>query len=79
MASPCICRNLHLAGKDQFTEQVFIDGSDIPVIFYVFIPIPPQAPTPASAPGSLGRYTDENLQKATKLALKLFVKGQEHG
>ena len=39
------------------------------------------APTSAlvSALGSLGRYTDKDLQRATKLALKLFVKGQKHG
>ena len=36
------------------------------------------APTQASALGSLKRYTDEDLQRATKLALKLFVKGQQH-
>ena len=39
------------------------------------------APTPASAsaPAPPGRYTYEDLQRATKLALKLFFKGQEHG
>ena len=37
------------------------------------------APAPAFVPGPPGRYMDENLQKATKLALKLFVKGQEYG
>ena len=36
-------------------------------------------PAPASVPGPPGRYTDENLQKATKLALELFVKGQKYG
>ena len=36
-------------------------------------------PAPASVPGPPGRYTDEDLQRATKLALELFVKGQEHG
>ena len=37
------------------------------------------APAPASVPGPPGRYTDEDLQRATKLALESFVKGQEHG
>ena len=39
------------------------------------------APTtaPASAPGPPGRYTDKDLQRATKLALESFVKGQEYG
>ena len=36
-------------------------------------------PAFASVPGPPGRYTDEDLQRATKLALKLFLKGQEHG
>ena len=40
-----------------------------------------RAPTsaPASALGPPGRYTDKNLQRTTKLALELFIKGQEHG
>ena len=46
-------------------------------------PVPAQAPAPtpapASVPGPPGRYTDEDLQRATKLALELFVKGQKHG
>ena len=41
--------------------------------------IPAPTPAPASVSGPPGRYTDEDLQKATKLALKLFVKGQEYG
>ena len=46
---------------------------------------PAQAPalTPAlafaSVSGQPERYTDKDLQRATKLALELFVKGQEHG
>ena len=36
-------------------------------------------PTPAPVPGPTGMYTDVDLQRATKLALELFVKGQEHG
>ena len=36
-------------------------------------------PAPAPAPGPPGRYTDEDLQRATKLALDSFVRGQEHG
>ena len=35
--------------------------------------------TSASVPGPPRRYTDENLQRATKLALELFVKSQKHG
>ena len=56
-----------------------------PAVSRALTPAPAQAlaPTPApvssSVPGPPGRYTDKNLQRATKLALKLFVKGQEHG
>ena len=53
------------------------------VVSCILTPVPAQALTftsaPAFIPGLPGRYTDENLQKATKLALKSFVKGQEHG
>ena len=34
---------------------------------------------PAPAPGPTGMYIDVNLQRATKLVLELFVKGQEYG
>ena len=43
------------------------------------IPAVSRTPTPASALGPPRRYTDEDLQRATKLALKSFIKGQEHG
>ena len=33
---------------------------------------------PACAPDLSGRYTDEEIQKTTKLALELLVKGQKH-
>ena len=36
------------------------------------------SPAPAPTSGPPGLYTDVNLQRATKVALKLFVKGQEH-
>ena len=37
------------------------------------------AQVPTSAPGPTGMYTDVDLQRATRLALESFVKGQEHG
>ena len=43
----------------------------IPTVFCAF--------SPASTLGLLGRYIDKDLQRATKLALKLFVKNQKHG
>ena len=42
-------------------------------------PAPALAPVPALASGQPGMYTDVDLQRATRLALELFVKGQEHG
>ena len=33
----------------------------------------------ASVLGLLSRYTDEDLQRATKLVLESFFKGQKHG
>ena len=40
------------------------------------VPTPAPAPPPASAK-LVAKYTDANLQKATKLALELFVQGQQ--
>lgn len=37
------------------------------------------AQVPTSVPGPTGMYTDVDLQRATRLALESFVKGQEHG
>ena len=54
------------------------DG-DTPVPTPAVSRTPTLAPAPASVPGPLGRYTDEDLQRAIKLALESFVKGQEHG
>lgn len=47
----------------------------------VVIPTPIVALAPAFVPApniQIGRYTNKNLQRATKLALKLFLKGQEY-
>lgn len=42
-----------------------------PAISPALTPVPAQAPTPA--PGLPGMYTNIDLQKATRLALELFV------
>ena len=39
---------------------------------------PTPAPAPAFVPGPPGRYMNKRLQKTTKLALELFLKGQKH-
>ena len=68
MAGPCTCRN---------TGGAPTNGSGTPEL----TPAVSRAPTPAlaSAPGPSGRYINEDLQRATKLALESFVKGQELG
>ena len=48
--------------------------SHTPAVSRVLIP----APAPSSAPAKLvDKYTNANLQRATKLALELFVQGQQ--
>lgn len=77
MADPGACHNPLPASKDKFAEKALIDSSNIPVISYALIPALPQALTPAVDPPNL--YTSDDVQKTTKLALELFVRGQEHG
>ena len=78
MAGPRTCRNASGAPTDDSGTP-----KPTPAVSRVSTPAPAQAPAftsaPASVPGPPGRYTDEDLQKATKLALELFVKGQEYG
>ena len=88
MIGPWICRNPPSTGKEELTRNTpgattksngtpTTKGSGTPTS----TPATSRAstPTPASAPASapifdpLGRYTDKDLQRATKLALKLFV------
>ena len=52
-------------------------GTPVPTPAVSFAPT--LAPAPASVPGPLGRYTNKDLQRATKLALESFVIGQEDG
>ena len=69
--------NPSTGSKDELVSGAPIDNSGTPkptpTVFY------PLTLAPASASDPPGRYTNKDLQKATKLALKLFVKGQEHG
>ena len=60
-------------GDKNKLAEALTKGNSTLAVFRAF------SPTPASAPGLLWRYRDKDLQRATKLALKLFVKGQEHG
>ena len=90
MAGPCIRRNT--VGAPSNGNGISIPT---PTISCTLTPIPTQTPVPIKAPvptqasapilalasalGSLGRYTDKDLQRTIKLALELFVKGQKHG
>ena len=74
--------NLPFNGKDKLAEA-FTERNSIPAVCRALTLAPAQAlaPTPALA-STLDppeRYIDEDLLTATKLALKLFIKGQEHG
>ena len=74
-----------LFGSKNELARALTNGNSTSAIFYAPISTPTQAlaPTFASAAVSISglssRYTDKDLQRATKLTLKLFVKGQEHG
>ena len=77
-------RNPSPGSKDELAGAP-IEGNSIPAISRTPTSAPAQAldltlaPVLASVPGPPGRYIDEDLQRATKLALKSFVKGQKHG
>ena len=82
MARLCTCYNSPTAGKDEVTKdalEVPIKSNSTftcsPTISCVLIPALAQVPIP----GPPDLYTDVDLQKTTKLALELFVKGQKHG
>ena len=82
MTGPRIRRNPPLGGKNKLAGAL-TEGNSTPspssVVFQALTPAPAQAsaPTlaPASASGPPRRYTNEDLQRATKLALESFVKG----
>lgn len=85
MASLYICRNILLSGKNKFAKNFSKDPIKNNSISTFFLAVS-QAQTLvlaqnlASALDSslLGIYTSVDLQKTTKLALKLFVKGQKY-
>ena len=69
-------------GKDELAggaPRAPTKGSGIPTPISAASRALTPAPAPTFAPGLPGLYTDMDLQRATKLALKLFVKGQKHG
>ena len=75
-------RNPHLGGEDELTGSppgAPTKGSNTPTLFppvsWVQTPVDTLAPTPAPP---RGMYTNVDLQRATKLALELFIQGQVH-
>lgn len=58
--------------KDEFTGKTLTKSSGtFTPIFVIFCAL-------TTAPGSPGTYTNIDLQRAIKLALELFIKGQEY-
>ena len=83
MARSCTCRNASRApinNSGTFKPTPAIPYA--PTLAAAQTPVPAQVfasiPASASVLGLLERYTDENLQEATKLILELFVKNQKH-
>ena len=75
MASLYTRRNLFFGRKNKLA-RVPINRNSTPVISCAFTSALSLALT--SSPGLSERYTDENLQKTTKMAPELFVKGQKY-
>lgn len=77
MAKLCTCHNTTRASTNNNNTFVLI-----PAVFCAFTPMPAQTfsltLTLASALGPPDIYINEDLQKTIKLALKLFVRGQDY-
>ena len=74
MADLHTCHNLFFDGKDEFAGAS-TEKNSIPAVFRATTFALAQVSAFILASIPLERHTDKNLQKATKLALKLFVKG----
>ena len=73
MAKPITCRNSTPIDKDELTGGTPTKGSGTPNPIPTAFKASTCACTYVPTPGPSGRYTDKDLQKATKLALKSFV------
>ena len=76
------CRNFLPVGKDEFTgaapRAVPTNDSGTLTLTPVVLGAPTPAPVPPPALAKLvAKYTDADLQRATKLAIKLFVQDQQ--
>lgn len=80
MVSKCICCKPAFIRKDKLVGGISLKDSNTfipsPTIFWVQTATPAQAFTFVSNLPDM--YTNVNLQKAIKLTLKLFIKGQKH-
>ena len=80
MAGPCTRRNIGGVPTNNSNTPKPIFAVSYALIF---VPVHASALTLVLAFASilslLNKYTDEDLQRATKLALQLFVKNQKHG
>lgn len=65
--------NLLSIGKDKLVGKAPFKDSDISTLIFATSKAPTLVFTPVFALGLLGRYTDKDLQRATKLILELFV------
>lgn len=70
-----LAKNISIKDSNTITPFLTIFWAETPAFTQVFI----FAQALTSAPGPLGMYTNINLQKAIRLALELFVKGQKKG
>lgn len=81
------CRNSALIRKDELAKDILTKGNKtfplFPAISQAQIPIFAQASTFAKVfapiPSPPNIYTNVDLQRTTKLALKFFIKGQKYG
>ena len=81
MVGHSTCRNAGRAPTNNngtFQPIPAVSCAFTPALANISAPAQAFTPAPASTLGPPGRYTDNNLQRTTKLALKLFVKCQEH-
>lgn len=81
MAGSHICYNPACFGEDEIAKNISTKGNNtltsFPAIFWAQTPA--FAQVFASILGLLGMNTDICLQRAIRLALKLFIQGQEYG
>lgn len=78
MTRPCTCQNTKKASRAlNYNRNIPVLTSAI-FCTPTFAPTETLAPIQAPGPGLLGRYTDEDPQRVTKLYLESFLWIQEH-